>query len=39
MKVLPWNCLKWRGKSVPKDWCGYFLHPLDVFEASPGQSP
>ena len=39
MKALPLNWLKWRGKSVPKDCCGYFSHPLDVYEASPGQSP
>ena len=24
---------------MPKDCCGYFSHPLDVYEASPGQSP
>ena len=35
MKVLPWKSLKWRGKSVPKECCGYFSHPLDVYEASP----
>ena len=31
--------MKWRGKSVAKECCGYFLHPIDVYEASPGQSP
>ena len=35
MKVLPWNWLKLR---VPKECCGYFSHPLDVYEASPGQT-
>ena len=39
MKMLPWNYLKWRGKSVPKECCGYFSHPLDIYEASPGKSP
>ena len=39
MKVLPWNWLKWRGKSVPKECCGYFSHSLDAYEASHGQSP
>ena len=33
MKVLLWNWLKWRGKSVRKKSCGYFSYPLD-----PGQS-
>ena len=33
-KMLPWNWLKWRRKSVPKKCCGYFSHPLDVYEAS-----
>ena len=37
--MIPWNWLKWRGKYVPKECCGYFLHPLDVYEASLGQSP
>ena len=37
--VLPWNWLKWRENSVPKECCGYFLHPLDDYEASPGRSP
>ena len=37
MKLLPWNWLKWRGKSVPRETCSYFSHPLDVYEASPGQ--
>ena len=27
VKVLPWNSLKWRGKSVPKECCGYFSRP------------
>ena len=30
MKVLPWNWLKWRGKSVAKEFFGYFAHPVDV---------
>ena len=38
MKVLHWNWLKWRGKSVPKEWCGYFSHLFDVYEVSPEQS-
>ena len=24
---------------MPKEYCGYFSHPLDVYEASPEQSP
>ena len=28
MKVLP------SGTSVPKECCGYFSHPLDIYEAS-----
>ena len=24
---------------MPKECCGYFSHPLDVYEASPGTSP
>ena len=31
VKVLAWNWLKWRGKSVPKECCDYFSHPLDVY--------
>ena len=38
MKMLPWILLKWRGKSVPKECCGYFSFPLDLYEASPGLS-
>ena len=30
MKVLPWNWLKWRGKSVPKECCSNFSHPLSM---------
>ena len=33
-KVLPWKWLKWRGKSVPRECCGYFSHPFDVYEAN-----
>ena len=39
IKMLLWNWLKWRGKSVPKECCGYFSHSLDVYEASPRRSP
>ena len=39
MKVLPWNEEKRRGRSVPRESCGYFSHPLDVYEASPEWSP
>ena len=35
MRVLPWNWLKWRIKSVAKECCGHFSHPLDVYEARP----
>ena len=38
-KVLPWNWLKWREKSVPQECCNYFSHPLDVYEANPGRNP
>ena len=24
---------------MPKECCGYFSHPLDDYEASPGRSP
>ena len=34
MKLLRWNWLKWREKSVPKKFWGYFSHPLNVYEAS-----
>ena len=39
IKMLPWNWLKRRGKSVPKECCGYFSHSLDVYEVSPRRSP
>ena len=32
---IAWKWLKWRGKPVPKQFCGYFSHPLVVFKASP----
>ena len=38
MTMLPWNWLKWRGKSVPIECCGYFLRPLNAYEVSPVQS-
>ena len=37
--ILKRNCVNRRGKSVPKKSCGYFSHPLDVYEVSPGRSP
>ena len=36
-KVLPWNCLKWRGKSEPKESCGYFSYFLDAMKQVLGE--
>ena len=35
MEVLPWNWLKWRKKSMPKECWGYFSHHLDDYKLSP----
>ena len=35
MKVLPWNWLKWRGNSVPKEFCSYFSHPFHIIFSGP----